>query len=231
MGNIKNKVVVLTGAGGRLGTVILRHLGQAGARIAGVVMNEKEAQRVQFPPNADTHLIQTNLTDETATSACFAAIHDHFGRIDALIHTAGTWGMKPLVDTTLTEWQTMLDTNLTTTFLCFREAARWMLQGEGSDHRLIAFSARPGTDGGVAQQGAYAASKAGVLRLIEAVAQEYEGQGITTHGLAPSMILYDGMADQQGVRADDLAALCVQLCGPLGAALNGHVLRTFGSLR
>ena len=102
------------------------------------------------------------------------------------------------------------------------------MQGRGG--RLIGFAASQGVDQGRAQQGAYAASKAGVAKLAESVAAEYAGQGITTHVVAPSTILYGGEKEaQKGVKAEDLVDLCLYLCSGAVAALNGKTIRAYGS--
>jgi 3-oxoacyl-[acyl-carrier protein] reductase len=69
-----------------------------------------------------------------------------------------------------------------------------------------------------------------VIRLVEALGEEYGEAGITAHAIAPSMILFDGMEDEKGIPAEDLARLCVLLAGPAGDALNGAVVRAYGTL-
>src|SRR5690606_29863362 len=117
---------------------------------------------------------------------------------------------------------------LTSTFLCFRAAVR-LMQADRSGGRLVAIASRQGADGGVAEQAAYSASKAGVVRLVEAVAAEYAGTGITAAAVAPSTILFGGAG--AGVPAEQVAALCAYLCSDDGAAHAGTVVRAFGSAR
>jgi 3-oxoacyl-[acyl-carrier protein] reductase len=222
--NVKDQVVVVAGAGGRLGIRLIKAFVEQGARIAAIAHSEEAAQRVKLPGES---VFIADLAKEAEAERCFAEIRAGFGAVDVLIHSVGTWSMKPLLETSLEDWETLMQVNLTSAFLCFREAARAM-QGRGG--RLIGFAAGQGVDQARAQQGAYAVSKAGVARLAEAVAAEYAGRGITAHAIAPSTILYEGEEEgQRGVRAEDLVDLCLYLCSGAGDALNGKTIRAYGS--
>jgi NAD(P)-dependent dehydrogenase (short-subunit alcohol dehydrogenase family) len=168
------------------------------------------------------------VTDEAEVVSVFQQIGETYGHIDALVHTVGMWNGKPFLDTTLDDWEQIMRVNLTSTVLCFREAAR-LMQGRGG--RLIGIASGQGADRGHAQQAGYSASKAGVIRLVEAVAGEFEGTGITAHVIAPSFILFEDAADHKGVPVSDLADLAVYLCGSAGASLNGATLRAYGTLQ
>ncbi|MDX1440338.1 MAG: SDR family NAD(P)-dependent oxidoreductase [Rubricoccaceae bacterium] len=219
--SLDRKVVVLTGAGGRLGRVVAAKLIAAGARVAGL-----DAQPTEDLPEGVFFQV-ADLADETAVESAFSEVIDRFGAVDGVVHTVGMWGGAPFAETTLSEWETMLNVNLRTTFLVFREAARRMSTNNG---RLVAIASKQGADGGVAEQGPYSAGKAGVVRLVESIAAEYDGR-ITASAVAPSMILFgDESADAQGVSVDAIADLCVYLCGDGGTIHNGEVLRAYGTM-
>lgn len=222
--DIEGKVVVVTGAAGRLGGQLVEGFGRAGARVAAVVRSEQAGRRVNVPEGGI--VLHADVADEAETQRCFGEVQQRLGRVDVLVHAVGTWNAWPLAETTNRVWEDMMRTNLTSAFVCFREAVRAM---SGRPGRLIAFAAGQGADHAVAQQAAYAASKAGVIRLVEATAREYAGQGITAHAIAPSSILYAGEAEgQKGVQASHLVDLCLFLCSDAGAALNGTTLRAYG---
>lgn len=126
------------------------------------------------------------------------------------------------METRLASWEKMVSVNLTSAFLCFREAVRNMDDGG----TLIAITSRQGADRAVAGQAAYSASKAGIIRLVEAVADEHGSRGINAHAIGPSTILFDEQGD--GVRASELVTLAVYLTDH-GASLNGATLRAYGS--
>jgi len=221
--DLKHKVIVISGAGGRLGRRLVEAFAGEGAQVAAIVRHEGAPHPANLP---GVRFFTADLSGEADAERCFAEIRAAFGGIDVLIHAVGTWNMKPLLETRLEDWEGLMRVNLTTAFLCFREAARAM-QGRGG--RLIGFAAGQGVDQGRRQQAAYAASKAGVARLVEAVAAEYAGQGISAYAIAPSTILVGGEEEQKGVKAEDLIDLCMYLCSPAGEALNGKTIRAYGT--
>ena len=228
--DLRENVIVITGAGGRLGQRMVHRFARQGARIAAIVRDEEEAKRIPFPDDEDAvgFAYPVDVTQEELVEACFAQIAGQFGRIDALVHTVGGWDGRPLAETSLGQWEHTMRVNLTSTFLCFREAAR-LMQQQGGSGRLIGIASGQGADRGRAQQAAYSAAKAGVVRLVEATAAELAGTGITAHALAPSTVLYDEAPGETGVRADALVDTCLFLCTPAGAAYNGITLRAYGT--
>ena len=104
--------------------------------------------------------------------------------------------------------------------------------GGGVGGHLVGVASGQGVDRGVAEQAAYSASKAGVLRLVEAVAAEHRDAEITATAVAPSLILFgDEDPEARGVDVAEVAGLCVTLCGPAGTIHNGSVMRAYGSMR
>ena len=222
--SLEGKHIVLTGSTGRLGQRIIEAYRNTGASL------------ITIDRSIDMELVEGNehillatvadVTDENAVVDCFAHILDEVGPPDTVIHTIGGWDGKPLLDTSLDSWQSMIDLNLTSSFLVFREALRHMQEKGGG---LIGITSAQGADRGVAQQAAYSATKGGLTRLIESIAAEYKGTGITAHAIAPSMILYEEPFNNNGVPARDLAELCVYLSSDYGRSLNGATLRAYGA--
>ena len=221
--DLSGKTIILTGAFGRLGRILTRRILDDGATVVGLDANAGD-------PGADSdrlRLFEADLTTEEGVAGAFEQIAQEVGAVDGLIHTVGMWDGQPFAETSLDDWETMLRVNLTSTFLCFRAAVRQMQANRrGSGGRLVGIVSRQGADGGVAEQAAYSASKAGVVRLVEAVAAEYAGTGVTAAAIAPSTILFGG--DGKGVPAEQVAALGAYLCSDEGAAHNGTVLRAYG---
>ncbi|MEM6646075.1 MAG: SDR family NAD(P)-dependent oxidoreductase [Bacteroidota bacterium] len=218
---LENNVIVITGAAGRLGQRLVKAFAEAGATIVALVYKAEEAYDLPFPAEAEGWAFPVDVTDEAQVQEVFAHIREQIGPVDAVIHTVGTWDMAPFAETSLADWQEMIDLNLTSTFLTFREAIKVMNSGG----RLIGYTSAHGADGGQAQQGAYGAAKAGVIRLIEAIADEYADQGITAHALAPSTIAYDG--ESEGVSADDLVDLTMMVAMAPAAPLSGQVIKAY----
>lgn len=213
--------VVITGAGGRLGRLVVERLVAAGVAVAAL---DRDA------PSLEGALgVAADLADERSTADAFDRVEESLGTPRALVHTVGTWDGAPLTDTTVEAWEAVLRTNLTTAFVCVREAVRRMRAG-GVGGSVVGIASAQGADRGVAQQAAYSASKAGVVRLIEAVAAEHGASGIAAVAVAPSLLLFGGEpAGTAGVAASDVAALCVRLCGPEAHVQAGATLRAYGS--
>ena len=223
---VADKVIIVTGAGGRLGRRMVQRFTDDGAIVAALDLPPPGAEPPPFPGDAQGRVFQANVTVEDEVRTVFEQIQDELGPLYALIHTVGGWDGAPLTQTDLSDWSRLVDVNLTSAFLCFREAARLM---QGREGRLIGICSAQGADHGRAQQAAYSASKAGVMRLVEAAAEEYRGTGLTAHAVAPSTLLFDGDADQDGVPAAHVVDLCAYLCTPVGASLTGDTLRAYGA--
>lgn len=223
MSSLSNKVVVITGAAGRLGRRIVARFAEEGASIAAVVLNDEEALSIPFPDYAEGWAYPADITDEELVKACFEQIGQQFTTIDALIHTVGGWEAKPFLQTSAADFERMLRLNLTSAFLCFREAAG-LMAGRGG--QLIGIASAQGADRGAAEQVGYSAAKAGVVRLVESVSAELKNSGITAHAIAPSTILHNG--DGQGVSADAIVEICHSLVTSTSAALNGATIRAYG---
>ena len=221
--DLSGRTVVVTGAAGRLGRVVVDQLQDAGARVAAL---DRETEGV----DGDA-VVRIDATDEHSTVEAFDLVEQHVGAPDAVVHTVGMWDGHPFAQTSLESWQRVLDVNLTSAFLVFREAVRRMLAGGVPGH-LVGVASGQGVDRGLAEQAAYSASKAGVLRLVEAVAAEHRDAEITATAVAPSLILFgDEDPDARGVDVAEVAGLCVTLCGPAGTIHNGSVMRAYGSMR
>ena len=221
--DLTDRTVVVTGAAGRLGRVVVDQLGDAGARVAAL-------DRVTGGAAGDL-VLQANVTDERSTAEAFDAVERGLGVPDAVVHAVGTWDGGPFAETTVEAWRRVLDVNLTSAFVVFREGVRRMLAAGAGGH-LVGVASGQGVDRGVAEQAAYSASKAGVLRLVESVAAEHRDAEISATAVAPSLILFgDEDADARGVDVAEVAGLCVTLCGPAGTIHNGSVMRAYGSMR
>jgi len=213
-------LVVVTGAGGRLGRIMARAFARRGVRVAAI-------GHKPLPPDDHMEIFTADLTTETDTTRVFEEIKDRCGPLHGLIHTVGMWTSAPLAEMSLTKWERVVRINLTSTFLCFREAARHMSPEGGA---LVAFSSAQGADRGVPEQAAYAAAKAGIIRLVESTAQELKSGGITAYAIAPSYILYGEEEEGRGVPVSDLVDLTFYLMGSAGGSLSGATLRAYGML-
>lgn len=220
-------LTLITGASGRLGRVIAGRFRDDGHNVLGIDSN---------PGASDLPTCYgADLTDEDAVDRVVQQIVSDHGMFDVLVHTVGMWDGAPTASLALADWRKVMDVNLTSTFLIFRAALRAKAQIQQTPEtdsarlRLIAFASGQGADRGVADQAAYGAAKAGIIRLVESIAAEHPTRRVTTHAIAPSTILFEGMEGARGIGVHDLASTCLVLSGPAGDALSGTTIRAYGN--
>ncbi len=221
LSNLASKRIVVTGGGGRLGSRMVERFASWGGQVVALVVTEEEAARVPANDRHPVDTVRVDVTSEAGVIACFDEIASRHGRVDAIVHTIGMWSGAGLLETSKDDWDLILRVNLTSAFLCFREAVRHM----GPGGTVIGISSRQGADGGVAQQAAYSAAKAGVVRLIESMAAEFADANITCHAIAPSTILFE--EEGEGVQATEIIDLAAYLIRH-GGALSGATVRAYG---
>jgi 3-oxoacyl-[acyl-carrier protein] reductase len=224
---MNGKTIAVTGAVGRLGRHVLEELENRGANVAAIVLNDAEARLVPSGQNGRTESFVVDVTDEESVRNGFERIADRFKGLDGLVHTVGAWGMTPILETSRSDWENLILLNLTSAFLCFREAGRLMSAGSGGT--LVAITSSQGADRAAGGQGAYSAAKAGVVRLVEAAADELSPHGITSLAVAPSMIIFDPSSGEVGVHVTEVVSACLQPWSD-SAPASGEVLRVYGSI-
>jgi NAD(P)-dependent dehydrogenase (short-subunit alcohol dehydrogenase family) len=145
-----------------------------------------EATAARLPADADILLLpDVDLTDAAAAKAMAGAAIDRFGGIGGLVNTVGGFRMGSVIDGALDQWTLMMQLNAvvplntSAAVLPAMKAARF--------GRIVHVAAAPGLKAG-ANQAAYAASKAAVLRLTESIAEEHRKDGITANCILPGTI-------------------------------------------
>ena len=174
------KVIVVTGALGALGRVVTDLALARGARVASV-----DHAPTQVPATSNQlELGGVDLTDAAAAKKAIDHAAAHFGRLDALINIAGGFAFEAVADGDPRTWQRMYALNVTTALNASRAAIPHLSKSTAG--RIVNVGAMGALQAG-AGMGAYAASKAGVHRLTEALAAEQKGK-ITVNAVLPSII-------------------------------------------
>ena len=221
------KVIVVTGASGALGKVVAISALARGARVAGV---DHAASQVTATANR-IELGGIDLTDAAQARTAIDAAASHFGRLDALINIAGGFAFEAIAEGDSKTWQRMYALNVLTALNASRSAIPYLVaSGAG---RIVNVGAMGALQAG-AGMGAYAASKAGVHRLTEALAAEWKGK-ITVNAVLPSTI--DTAANRASmpnadfgkwVTPEELANVILFLASDAASAVTGALLPVSG---
>ena len=217
--------VVVTGAAGALGADVARRLLEQGAIVHAPVRPGQS-----LPPHANLHLTEVvDLASEPAVTAYFAALP----ALWASIHTVGGFAAAPLLETTLATWQQQHEINATTAFLCTREALRRMGGREG---RIVNVASRAAVEPrSAAGMAAYAASKAALAALTQAVSEEVAACGVLVNAVVPSIM--DTPANRAAMpkadfaawpKTDDVAAVIAWLASPGNRVVRGALVAVPG---
>jgi NAD(P)-dependent dehydrogenase (short-subunit alcohol dehydrogenase family) len=227
---MKNKIAIVTGANGGLGSFVTQALLDAGATVVGV---SRDIQQSSFNHPAFTAL-PADLLTAAGAATMVASVTARFGRIGVLAHTVGGFaGGKSIADTDDAAFQRMFDLNLNSTFYLLR-AAIPALRTTGNG-RIIAIGSRAALEPG-AGVGAYSASKAAMVSLIRTVALENKDAGLTANVILPGTM--DTPVNRKAmpnadvskwVRPATIASLIAWLAGESGKDVNGAVIPVYGT--
>ena len=179
--NLRDRVFVITGGFGALGRALAQALGQRGARVALV----DRAPSLAAPASAERmlHLGGVDLGAGGAAQAAMAAVQRQWQRIDGLVNVAGGFAWETLAEGSLDTWDRLYAMNLRSAVA----ASQAVLPHLAAGGRIVNVGALAALKAG-AGMGAYAASKAGVLRFTEALAEELKDRGVTVNAVMPSII-------------------------------------------
>ncbi len=189
MFDFSDRVVVVTGAAGNLGSAVAHAFGSAGANLTLVDRADGRLRRL-FPEMTDapSYLLanSVDLTDPDSVQSMVDETVKYFGRIDVLVNTAGGYRAgTPVHETPLETWDFMLNLNARSVFLTSRAVVPQMLRQEYG--KIISVAARAG-ERGRANMAAYSASKSVVMRLTESMAAELREIGINVNCVLPGTI-------------------------------------------
>lgn len=230
MSDFANEHVVVSGGSGALGTAVVRALLERGATCHVPVFAPKELDRFPFRDHPSVK-VRAGL-DMTVE----ATVQRYYGELPGLwasIHLAGGFAMRPITETSLDDFLSLMNTNAVTCFLACREAARKIRKG-GAGGRIVNVAAKPALvpTGGMA---AYAASKAVVASLTQSLAEELAPEGIWVNAIAPSIMdTPKNRADMPGAdhsrwpKVEEVAAVVAQLASPGNTVARGAIVPVFG---
>lgn len=193
----QSRTVIVTGGSRGIGAATARLVGRRGYRVCVSYRSRSDAAEAIVAEIAagggEAVAIAADLSDEEAVTAVFTAVVERWGRVDALVNNAGTYGEERRVEEmSAAELRTMFDVNVVGCFICAREAIRRMSTRHGGrGGRIVNVSSVAGTNGGSGGRVHYAASKGAINAFTLGLAKEVAGEGITVNAFSPGLTWTD----------------------------------------
>lgn len=240
--DLSGRVAVVTGGNGGIGLGMARGLAKAGAAVAVAGRNpDKNARAVQelAALGGKAIALEVDVLKEAECRAMIAATVERLGRLDILVNNAGIALRKPPQDYTLEEWHRVVDSNLTSAFVCAHAAYPHMLRAGGG--KIISIGSVLAIFGAPFAV-AYAASKGGLVQMTKALATAWAKDNIQVNAVLPGWIDTDltvsareqvpGLNEKVLTRTpagrwgkpEDFEAITVFLAGPGSAFVNGTAI-------
>ena len=228
--SLAGQVALVTGANGGLGTYVTGSLLAAGATVVGIARSiaAGEAHNSRFHP------VSADLTDPEEVLSVVTRLAEQFHKIDILVHVMGGFaGGASVAQTDDATWRKMMDLNLNAAFYTFRSVVPVMR--EAGYGRIIAIGSRQAVQP-AAGVGAYSASKAALLSLVQTVALENKDKNIRANVILPGTM--DTPANRAAmpkvnfdkwVKPTHVAELVVLLASDAGADITGAAIPVYGA--
>jgi len=188
MFDLKGRVAIVTGGNGGIGLGMAKGLAKAGARVVVAARNREKssaAVRELQALGSDALALDVDVTDERSVEALVGATVQQCGRLDILVNNAGINIRKPAHELPLQQWQQVIDTNLTSAFVCsqaaypqFKRAGGGKIINIGSMLSIFGASFAP----------AYGASKGGIVQLTKSLAVGWAADNIQVNAILPGWI-------------------------------------------
>jgi 3-oxoacyl-[acyl-carrier protein] reductase len=244
MFELRGRVAIVTGASRGIGRAIAEKLADQGALVVAAARGENARATADAigAKGGRAEAVALDVTDAAALERLPAEIAERHGRLDIVVSNAGITRDQLLMRMKREDWDAVVATNLTAMFALAQAAVRPMLRQRSG--RIIAVSSVVGQMGNAGQTN-YAASKAGLIGFVKALAREVASRHITVNVIAPGMIDTDmTKAVSEKVRTDlvaqiplgrlgavdDVAAAACFLASDEAAYITGHVLAVNGGM-
>ncbi len=232
---LKGRVAIITGGTGALGRAVVSAFLGEGAKVACTYIMDEELKGLSsIIKNFKSNIlfIKANVTKEEEVSDTIQKTLKGFGRIDILLNIVGGFEYAKIIDTDEKTWDSMMNMNLKSAFLCSKAVLSQMIKQNYG--KIINISSRPALKGS-AGVGAYSASKAGVLNLTETIADEVKDYEINVNTILPSTI--DTLTNRKSmpdadfskwVKPEEIARVIVFLASDDSKPISGAAIPVFG---
>jgi 3-oxoacyl-[acyl-carrier protein] reductase len=241
----ERRVAFVTGASRGIGKAIALRLARDGRHVVLVSRSEGPLNDLKHQIEAaggQASVKAVDVADSNALAAAIESMAESMGRLDILVNNAGITKDGLILRMSDEDWQSVLQTNLTSAFVACRAAARAMMRGKFG--RIVNIASTSGVVGNAGQAN-YAAAKAGLIGLSKTIARELGGKGVTCNVLAPGFIetdmtanlapeIKEGVLKLMAVRrlgtSEDIAAATAYMTSDEAGFLTGQVLCVDGGL-
>ncbi len=243
--NFSGRVALVTGASQGIGRACALRLARAGATVAVAARNEEKLKELVNEITAaggKSSAFVMDVEDETQVKNAIKQALTDLGKIDILVNNAGITRDQLVMRMKRADWDSVINTNLTSAYLCTQQVIGSMLKQRWG--RIINITSIFGQTG-QAGQANYAASKAGLIGLTMAIAREVGSRNITCNAIAPGFIetaMTAGLADDLKKEAlkmiplgrigtpEDVASAVAFLASDESSYITGHVLSVNGGM-
>jgi len=230
--DFSNKVVLITGGTGALGRAVVEAFTSANAISIATYITDKEAQKAKTKIGT-LDLVKADITKEDEVRKLASNIIQKHNRIDVLVNVVGGFiGGKKVSDLEESEWDKMMNVNLKSAFLISKHVLPVMVLAKQG--KMIHISSRTGMKSS-GLDSAYAASKSGLIRLVESISEEVKEYGINVNCILPSIIDTDANRKampnsdfSKWVKTGDLTNLVLFLCSEDAKAISGAAIPAYG---
>jgi 3-oxoacyl-[acyl-carrier protein] reductase len=242
---LDNKVAIVTGSAQGLGKAMVLKLAQSGAKIVVTDINYEACLKVEKEikvAGGEAFSVNCNVTSRTEVKDLIAKTISRYGQIDILINNAGITKDAQITKMTDEQWDSVLETDLKSMFICIQEVLVEMIpHGSG---KIINITSIAGEEGNFGQTN-YSAAKAGVIGMTKTLSKELGKRGITVNAVAPGFILTE-MTDsipekikqqligriplKRGGKPEEVADAVLFLASDQASFITGHVLNVNGGM-
>jgi 3-oxoacyl-[acyl-carrier protein] reductase len=242
MFDLSGMTALVTGASGGIGSAIARSLVTQGARVALSGTREEALQSVAGEIGGDSVILPANLSDGAAVDGLVPRAVEALGKLDILVNNAGVTRDNLAMRMKDEEWSDVIRINLEAAFRLARAALKPMMRARFG--RIVSITSVVGATGNPGQAN-YAASKAGIVGMSKALAQEVATRGITVNCVAPGFIrsaMTDALPEAQRDlllgrvpagrlgEGEDVGAAVAYLASREAAYLTGQTLHVNGGM-
>ena len=235
---MSNKIAVVTGAGGGMGSAITARLIQDKFHVVALDVNAESLKKLEITFSTNVTTFEVDLTSAEKIAEVFASIKAKFGGVDALVNNAGDCFMSEFPNIPAQEFEKQMAVNFSSAFYCSQESVKLMLERPGIK-KIVNISSNGAYNFDVFDPPHYRASKAAMDTLTKDLARRYAREGICVNSIAPAMTespLFKVLSDEvlkkaisqmprgAAMKPDEIAAWVGFLISTAGDVSSGNVI-------